>query len=143
MLSKTDLCASKPKYKMKTGFAIMRNDSFPGQRKLQQAKVLKKWKLPAPGGRGGEGAYVEIQDLASFQRSCVPVSGLPHHVLEWTKFLKLKAKKEGGEICRREEKVTWFKIEPPGDISEAILIFVQLYSLSGFRWTISQVLLAI
>lgn len=98
MLSKTDLCASEPQYKMKTEFAVMRNSSFPGQRKLQQAKVLKNWKPPEPRRRDGESGYVEIQDLPSFHRSCVSISGLPHHVFR----LDQVSETEGSEGRRRD-----------------------------------------
>ena len=58
----------------------------------------------------GWGFYKEIQDLAGFHRNYVCAASLVGRFQGGMGFLKQKARKGGGGICRREGKV-YFKIK--------------------------------
>ena len=75
----------------------------------------------------------EIRDLASFDRNYVFAASFISHFQDSTKFMKQKAEKGGGEICRRGEK-GYFKTKLCWPISVAILIFVQLYAVKPFQY---------
>ena len=72
------------------------------------AKEAAGYGLQKPQALGEEEAgvfYREIQDLAGFDRNPVDATNLLHHIFSGgTGFLKQRAKKGGGELCRREGK---------------------------------------
>lgn len=71
--------------------------------------------------------YREIQALAGFHSNYVCAASLISPFQGGTGFLKQKAKKGGGEVCRTERK-GYFKIQLCWSITAAILIFAQLYA---------------
>lgn len=95
MLSKTDLCASEPKYNAKAEFGIKRNNSFVAL----QACLRGGW-----GVQGNAGC----RRFLGFYRNRVCAASLLGHSRGGARFLKRKAKKRKGEVCGREE-IGYFK----------------------------------
>ena len=111
MLWKTDLRASEPKDKAKTEFDIQRNQSFIalGAKETTQAMAFKNCK-PSSGGWGWGGLW-GLTGSSRFWPELYRCYQPPSSFLEGgTGFLKQKAKKGGGELCKREEK-DCFRIE--------------------------------
>jgi len=75
-----------------------------GPRKLQQAQAFKTCKSPRSPWKGLEGFGGKYRIQPVLTGIVYVLSAWAVLCLGWYGFLEQKAKKGGGEVCRREEK---------------------------------------